>query len=71
MDELHREFGLRISRIPFAVERLAMEVGDVDRIGIDDRQRADTRPGERRDDRAADATRTDDRDSSFLEPPLP
>ena len=48
-----------------------MEVAELDHIIVDDRQPADARAGERRDDRAADAARADHRDPRCLELALP
>ena len=64
LDELQRELGLRIAGVALAEERLAMEVGELDDIIVDDRQPPDAGAGQRRNDRAADAAGADDRDAS-------
>ena len=71
LHELQRELGLRIAGVALAEQRLAMEVGELDHIVVDDRQLADARAGERRDDRAADAAGADHRDPRCLELALP
>ena len=38
MDELQREIGLGIARVPLAEERLAVEIGELDDVVVDDRQ---------------------------------
>ena len=61
-DELGGERGLGLARVARAVDRLAVEVGEVRRIGIDDGEAADASAGERRNDRRADAAGADHRD---------
>ena len=71
LHELQREIGLRIAGVALAKERLAMEIGELDHVVVDDRESPDTGAGERRDDRAADAAGADHRDARGLELPLP
>ena len=57
--ELRRHLGFGVTRIAFAEQRLAVEIGDFDDVIVDDRQLADTCPGKRRENRAADSSRAD------------
>ena len=70
-DEGGGERGLGRADVGGAVERLALEVGEVDGVAVDDRQPADARAGERGDDGGADPARADDGDARGLEAVLP
>ncbi len=70
-NELGGELGLGAPRIAFGEQRLAVEIGQLDRIIIDYGDLADARTGERRNDRAADPARSDDRDFRRFELALP
>src|SRR6476659_159352 len=69
--ELKRQIGLRIASIPFTEEWLAMQIRQFHLVGVDDRKVADARPGERRDNRAADAAGADNCDFRCFELALP
>ena len=71
LDELKREVGLRIAEIAFAIDRLAVKIGDLDHAIVDDGQLTDTGTGKRRNDGATDAAGTDDDNFRFLELALP
>ena len=59
VQRLPSRFDLRPSDIGHAVERLAMEVGDLDRVVIDQDDAADPRPHQILQHRAAEAARAD------------
>ena len=63
--------GLRVSLVALAKQRLSVEIGKLDHVGIDDRQLADASAGERRNDRAADAAGADHGDAGCLQLALP
>ena len=63
-DEGGGEGGLGLPDIGGAIERLALEVGQVDPVAVDDRQAADPGAGERGDGAGADPARADDGDAA-------
>ena len=65
------EVGLRIAEVTLPEERLALEVGFLDGIGIDDGQLPDAGTGQSWDDSTPNAASTDDRNSCFFKPSLP
>src|SRR6185503_10208542 len=62
-DKLGCERSLGLAGVAFTKQRLTVEVREFDDIGIDDRQPADPCASKRRNNGAADPTRTDDRDA--------
>ncbi len=59
------------SHLIVAEDGLTLQVRAIDDVVVDDRQASDAGAGEARDDRAADAARTDDCDACRLQPALP
>ena len=69
--ELRGKAGLGLARVAAAVDRLAVEIGEVGAVGIDDGHLADARTGQRRDHRRTDPARADHQHARGLEPLLP
>lgn len=67
MRELCRHFGLRVSYIPLTKERLPLQVGQLDDIGIDNRELANAGPGKRGNHGAPDSPRADNRNACRLQ----
>ena len=44
-----RQIGLRVTGVALAKQRLAVQIGKLDDVVVDDRQPADARPGQRRE----------------------
>ena len=65
--ELRCHFGLGIARVPLTKHGLALEVGQFDQVGIDNRQRADPCSRKCRNDRAADAAGSNNCDRGSLQ----
>ena len=63
--------GLGLAGLVFAENQLAVEVRQLDRVVVDDRQPPDAGAGERRQRRAADRARADQRDARRLQFALP
>src|SRR5947209_10246447 len=66
-----RQFRLRFACVALAKQRLAMKIGELDHVIIDDRQLADPRSCERRNGRAADAARANNCDRCVFKLALP
>src|SRR5439155_2802748 len=67
MHELEREVGLGIADVTLAIERLAVQVGEINCVRIDDGQLAHARTGERGDHGASYAARADHGDTRALQ----
>ena len=65
--ELCRQLRLWLTRILFTKQRLAMQVGKLDHIIVDDRQPPDAGTGKRWNDRTSDPSRANHRDGRGLE----
>ena len=67
MHELKCEIGFRITRVALAIERLAVEIAELDHVRIDNGQLADARPRQGGNDCAADTPCPDHGDGCGLE----
>ena len=71
LDELQSEVSLRIALVPFAKKSLSLKVRGFDNVRIDDGEMSDASSRKRRDDRAPDPARADDRNFGVLQLALP